>query len=41
VTKTELEFEIQFEQESGGGLDNFHVHILCFAAWELERNKRA
>jgi len=36
-----LEFEIQFEQESGGELDNFHVHVRCFAAWELERNKRA
>ncbi len=41
VTETELEFEIQFEQESGGELDNFHVHVRCFAAWELERNKRA
>jgi hypothetical protein len=39
VTKSELEFEIQFEQEGGGGLDKFHVHIRCFAAWEFERNK--
>ena len=21
------------------GLDKFHVHIRCFAAWEFERNK--
>lgn len=37
VTKSELEFEIQFEQPGGGGLDKLHVHIRCFAVWELER----
>ena len=21
------------------GLDKFHVHVRCFAAWEFERNK--
>jgi len=40
VTKAENEFEIQFEQHGGGGLDKFHVHIRCFAAWEFERHKR-
>lgn len=39
VTKEQLEFEIQFEQPGGGGLDKFRVHIRCFAAGELERNK--
>ena len=39
VTHSEMEFEIQFEQEGGGGLDKFHVDVLCFAAWEFERNK--
>ena len=39
VTKGELEFEIQFEQDGGGGLDKYHVHIRCFAAWEFERAK--
>jgi len=39
VTHSEMEFEIQFEQEGGGGLDKFHVHVRCFAAWEFERNK--
>lgn len=39
VTKAEFEFEVQFEQEGGGGLDKFHIHIRCFAAWEFERNK--
>jgi hypothetical protein len=37
VTKSEKEFQIEFEQDGGGGLDKFHVHIRCFAAWEFER----
>ncbi len=40
VTKDELEFEIQFQHDgSNPGLDKFHVHIRCFAAWEFERDK--
>jgi hypothetical protein len=40
VTKDEMEFEIEFEHDgSQPGLDKFHVHIRCFAAWEFERNK--
>jgi hypothetical protein len=40
VTRDELEFEIQFEHDGNNpGLDKFHVHIRCFAAWEFERNK--
>jgi len=40
VTKDQLEFEIQFQHEVAPfGLDKFHVHIRCFAAWEFERNK--
>ena len=40
VTKDELEFEIQFAHDGDNpGLDKFHVHICCFAAWELERGK--
>ena len=40
VTKDELEFEIQFAHDGDNpGLDRFHVHIRCFAAWELERTK--
>jgi hypothetical protein len=40
VTRDELEFEIQFEHDGAQpGLDRFHVHIRCFAAWEFERNK--
>ncbi len=38
VTKGEMEFEIQFARDGDApGLDNFHFHIRCFAAWELER----
>jgi hypothetical protein len=41
VTKAEKEFEIEFERDGDNpGLDKFHVHIRCFAAWEFERNKR-
>ena len=40
VSKDEMEFEIEFEHNgSTPGLDKFHVHIRCFAAWEFERNK--
>ena len=39
VTKQELEFEIEFAHNGDNpGLDKFHVHIRCFAAWEFERN---
>jgi len=40
VTKEEMEFEIQFARDGDNpGLDKFHVHIRCYAAWEFERNK--
>jgi hypothetical protein len=40
ITKAALEFEIQFARDGDNpGLDNFHVHIRCYAAWEFERNK--
>jgi hypothetical protein len=33
-----MEFEIQFEHDGAvPGLDKFHVHVRCFAAWEFER----
>lgn len=40
VKKNEMEFEIEFVHDSGNpdaGLDKYHVHIRCFAAWEFER----
>jgi hypothetical protein len=40
ITREQLEFEIQFARDGDNpGLDKFHVHIRCFAAWEFERNK--
>ena len=38
VTKDETEFQIEFARDGGSpGVDTFHVHIRCFAAWEFER----
>lgn len=40
VRKDEMEFEIQFAHDGNNldsGLDKYHVHIRCFAAWEFER----
>ena len=40
VTKDQLEMQVEFARdEEPYGLDRFHVHIRCFAAWEFERNK--
>ena len=42
VSPEEMEFEIQFARNDGApGLDKFHLHIRCFAAWEFERTKFA
>jgi hypothetical protein len=39
VTDREMEFEIQFARDGDNpGLDKFHVHLNCFAAWEFERH---
>jgi phytoene dehydrogenase-like protein len=38
ITKAELEFEIEFARNGEApGLDKYHVHVRCFAAWEFER----
>ena len=40
VTKDELECEIEFARAADfPGIDNFHVHVRCLAAWEFERTK--
>jgi hypothetical protein len=40
ITKDELEIQIEFAHDGvNPGLDKFHVHIRCFAAWEFERSK--
>ena len=41
ATRDEMEFEVQFARDGDNpGLDKFHVHVRCFAAWEFERGKR-
>ena len=40
VTSSQSEFEIQFARDGNNpGLDRFHFHIRCFAAWEFERRQ--
>jgi hypothetical protein len=40
VTPDQLEFEIQFARDGDNpGLDKYHVHIQCFAAFEFERRR--
>lgn len=40
VTQEQLELEIQFAHDGGNpGLDKYHVHVRCFAAWEFERRR--
>ena len=40
IQRDELELEIEFAQgDNGDAVDKYHVHILCFAAWERERRK--
>ena len=36
----QVEFEIQFAHDGAApGVERFHVHLRCFAAWELERRQ--
>ena len=38
VRRDDLELEIPFARDGDfPGLDKFHVHVRCFAMWELER----
>jgi hypothetical protein len=40
VSREELGFEFEFARNGHGGPGgNFHAHIRCFAAWELERDQ--
>ena len=40
VTRDEMELEIQFAHDGDApGLDKYHDHVRCFAAWEFERAK--
>jgi hypothetical protein len=34
-----LEIQVEFSHDgSSPGLEIFHIHIRCFAAWEFERD---
>lgn len=40
VTKDQLEIQVEFSRDGRSpGLDIFHIHVLCFAAWEFERHE--
>lgn len=40
VTKDQLEMQIEFGRNgSDPGIDTYHLHVRCFAAWEFERTK--
>jgi DNA-directed RNA polymerase subunit RPC12/RpoP len=40
IRRHDLELEIQFAHGGAAtpGMDKFHLHLRCFAAWELERH---
>ena len=38
VTRTQIEVAIEFARTGPmPGLDSYHLHLSCFAAWEFER----
>jgi len=40
VTSNQMELEIEFNRHGAApGLDRYHLHTKCFAAWETERKK--
>jgi hypothetical protein len=40
ITSEQVEYEVQFVHDGATlGLDNFQLHLRCFAVWELERTK--
>jgi len=40
VTRDQTEYELQFSHDGANPvLDRFHLHLRCFAAWEMERTK--
>jgi len=42
IAGDQLEYELEFAPDSGNpGLDKLHLHLRCFAVWELERTKAA
>ena len=42
VDAAEMELEVEFEiaEVNSRGVREFHLHLPCFAAWEIERRTR-
>jgi hypothetical protein len=41
ITIVQMEFELHFARDGDkSGVDEFHIHIRCFSAWELEQKKK-
>ena len=42
ITPDQVEYELMFKHDgTTPDVDLFHLHIRCFAAWEMERTKAA
>ena len=40
ISPKQMEYELQFARDGATPeLDRFHLHLRCFAAWEMERTK--
>ena len=39
ITRDDIEYQIEFSRASADGVDKYHLHIRCNAAWEFERIK--
>jgi hypothetical protein len=40
ITPAQVEYELQFRHDGAAPrLDRVHLHLRCFAAWEMERTK--
>ncbi|HEU5135354.1 MAG TPA: hypothetical protein VFU13_09445 [Steroidobacteraceae bacterium] len=37
IDAAEMELEIEFAADDAQGTREFHLHLPCFAAWEIER----
>jgi hypothetical protein len=37
ITREQMEYEVEFEAPAHAALKVQHMHLTCFAAWELER----
>jgi hypothetical protein len=41
ITFVQMEFELHFARNGDkAGVDEFHIHIRCFSAWEREQKRK-